>query len=125
IEAARDIVRRLNWSLTEESGAIGWGAPEAIGEICARHEQLAAEFGSVLLSYLYEPNDLGNPVLLRGALWGLGRLAELRPHLLRQYGCVEKIKPYLESPDAALRRLSNHVIACLNANASDEAALRG
>ncbi len=125
IEAAREIIRRLHWSLTEESGAIGWGAPEAIGEICAHHAGLAAEFGAVLLSYICEPNHLGNPVLLRGALWGIGRLAEAQPQLLRQYGVVEKIKPYLESPDETLRETANHVLAGLNADAGGYATLPG
>ena len=37
IEAARIIIRRLMWSLNDESGGIGWGAPEALGEILAQH----------------------------------------------------------------------------------------
>ncbi len=33
IEAARIIMRRFLWSLNDESGGIGWGAPEAMAEI--------------------------------------------------------------------------------------------
>jgi hypothetical protein len=33
MESARVIMRRLMWSLNDESGGIGWGAPEAMGEI--------------------------------------------------------------------------------------------
>jgi hypothetical protein len=33
MEAARNIMRRLMWSLNDESGSIGWGVPEAMAEI--------------------------------------------------------------------------------------------
>ena len=32
MESARIIMRRLMWSLNDESGGIGWGAPEAMGQ---------------------------------------------------------------------------------------------
>jgi hypothetical protein len=113
MEAARGIVRRLVWSLTEESGAVGWGAPEAIGEICARHEGMAREYASILLSYLCEPNRLDHPPLLRGALWGVARLAEVNPGLLREKGAVEMLTPYLEDEDADTRRLARRALSSI------------
>ena len=52
MEAARVIMRRLMWSLNDESGGIGWGAPEAMGEAMARHEGLAREYAPILISYI-------------------------------------------------------------------------
>ena len=49
-ESARIIMRRLLWSLNDESGGIGWGAPEAMGEIMARDEPLAQEYSSIFVS---------------------------------------------------------------------------
>ena len=46
--------RRLIWSLNDESGGIGWGAPEAMGEILARSEKLSCEFYCILLAYIRE-----------------------------------------------------------------------
>ncbi|MFZ1983368.1 MAG: DVU0298 family protein, partial [Desulfatitalea sp.] len=43
LEVARVVMRRLMWSLNDESGGIGWGAPEAMGEIMACHQRLACE----------------------------------------------------------------------------------
>ena len=43
MESARVVMRRLMCSLNDESGGIGWGAPEAMGEIIASHEGLASE----------------------------------------------------------------------------------
>ena len=52
VEGVRTIMRRLMWSLNEESGGIGWGAPESMSEIMACHEGLAHEYGKVFISYL-------------------------------------------------------------------------
>jgi hypothetical protein len=113
-ESARVIMRRLLWSLNDESGGIGWGAPEAIGEIMARDETLAREYSSMLVSYLDEEgNFLEYEVLQRGLLWGLVRLAEVRPHLLES--AVPHLPPYLESSDAAVRGLAALAAGLLDA----------
>ncbi len=105
MESARVVMRRLMWSLAEESGGMGWGAPEAMGEIMARHEGLAGEFWHVLLSYVREDgNRLDNDLLLRGVLWGLGRLAQARPRQLSD--CARHLEPFLASADAAVRGLA-------------------
>lgn len=104
-EAARVVMRKLMWSLAEESGAFGWGAPEAMAEIMARHAGLAAEFGHVLLSYLREDGQrLDSEVLLRGVVWGLGRLARARPGVLPE--CARHLEPFLRSGDPALRGMA-------------------
>lgn len=98
LESARVVMRRLMWSLNDESGGIGWGAPEAMGEITARHAGLAGEFGHILLSYVREDcNYLEHEVLQRGVLWGCGRLAHARPEMvLPVAGCLF---PFLASED--------------------------
>lgn len=88
IEQARVILRQCLWRLNEESGGLGWGAPEALGESLARHARLAGEFHRVLASYVREEttgegNYLEHVPLRRGVFWALGRLAEARPELLR------------------------------------------
>jgi len=40
-------MRRLMWNLNDESGGIGWGNPEAMGEILACHEALANEYAPI------------------------------------------------------------------------------
>ena len=82
MESARVIMRRYMWQLNDESGGIGWGCPEAMGEIMARNENLAGEFWCILISYIRpDGNFLEHAGLQRGALWGVGRLAHARPHL--------------------------------------------
>ena len=53
MESARVIMRRLMWSLNDESGGIGWGAPEAMAEIIACHQGLAEEYTHILISLPY------------------------------------------------------------------------
>lgn len=105
MESARVIVRRLMWSLNDESGGIGWGAPEAMGEIMARHLGLAREYACILVSYLDEAgNYLELPALQAGALWGVGRLAQVRADLLSPMPPL--LTPFLQSPSAAHRGLA-------------------
>jgi hypothetical protein len=74
-EQARRVVRQLIWNLNEESGGIGWGMPEAFGEILALREELAGEYGSILACHLIEPErSLDHEDLQRGVIWALGRL---------------------------------------------------
>jgi len=75
IESARVIMRRLMWSLNDESGGIGWGAPEAMAEIMARNKKLADEYRKILISYS-EPgkNYLEHEGLQRSVRRGLKRL---------------------------------------------------
>ena len=105
MESARVILRRLMWSLNDESGGIGWGAPEAMAEIMARHEGLAREYSRILISYTDdEGNFLEYEGLQRGVLWGLVRLARVRPQMVAEAG--GHLQKYLESGDATIRGLA-------------------
>lgn len=107
MEAARNIMRRFMWYLNEESGGIGWGVPEAMGEIMARHKGLAHEFAHILVSYIRKGgNFLEYDLLRRGVVWGLGRLAMVRPQLLGSLGVPDYLQPFLESRDATVRGLA-------------------
>jgi hypothetical protein len=105
MESARVVMRRFMWNLNEESGGIGWGCPEAMGECMARSERLAEEYGCILLSYAHpERNFIEHPGLQEGVLWGIGRLAHARPAMTA--GCGEVLSPFLASPEAAVRGLA-------------------
>jgi hypothetical protein len=105
LEEARIVMRRLMWSLNDESGGIGWGAPEAMGEIAARDEVLAREYTPIIASYLREDgNFLEIDQLRRGALWALGRVASVRPEIVRKV--LPYVSPYLKSRGDAERGLA-------------------
>ena len=114
LESARNFMRRLMWSLNDESGGIGWGSAETMGEAMAVNATLAREYHCILLSYVQESgNPLENPLLERGVLWGIGRLAEARPELVEGCGC--HLLPYLESGDPILRGHALWALSFLNA----------
>jgi hypothetical protein len=105
MEAARVVMRRLMWNLNDESGGIGWGSPEAMGEIMARNQTLAEEYHNILVSYIREDgNYLEYEMLQRGVLWGIGRLAHARAQFL--YNCSSLLVPYMSSSDPYLKGLS-------------------
>lgn len=104
-ESARVIMRRLMWNLNDESGGIGWGSPEAMGEIMAMSRKLAAEYHSILVSYIREDgNYIEHEMLQRGVLWGLGRLAYSRPELVKDVSVF--LCPYMTSQDAVIRGIA-------------------
>jgi len=105
MESARVVMRRLIWNLNDESGGIGWGSPEAMGEIMARNSRLAEEYHNILISYIMEDgNFIEHEILQRGVLWGLGRLAHARPQLVRD--AAPLLLPYMKSEDAIIRGLA-------------------
>lgn len=121
MESARVIMRRLMWNLNDESGGIGWGSPEAMGEIMARNEKLAQEYHRILISYIREDgNYLEHEMLQRGVLWGLARLVSVRPALMKD--AAPFLPPYMESADSDIRDLAVKIAAVLLPYCSDEAA---
>ena len=105
LESARIIMRRFIWNLNDESGGIGWGCPEAMGEIMARNETLANEYWCILTAYIQpDGNYLEHPLLQRGVVWAVGRLAHARPRLIA--GCAHFLLPYMTAEDPILRGLA-------------------
>ena len=85
-EKARVVMRRFIWSLNDESGGIGWGAPEAMAEIVTQSPLMAAEYHNHVLAYIHEDHCrpdcyLEHAPLRRGAVWGVARMAQVRPDL--------------------------------------------
>jgi hypothetical protein len=104
LESARNTLRRLIWSLNEGSGGIGWGSPEAIGEILARQPSLAREYAAILVSYIRPgENFLEFRPLQRGALWAVGRLAGADSALVASLGAGGLLHGYLHSPDPLVK----------------------
>ena len=110
LEDGRVIMRRFLWSLNDESGGIGWGAPESMGEIICKHAKLAKEYLHMLISYtrddgpelFQDGNFLELPELQRGLLWGLGRAAVTRAKMLNDLGAGSDIEQYLLSKDPVI-----------------------
>ena len=119
MEAARVVMRRFMWSLNDESGGIGWGAPEAMGEIMACHAGLAEEYAHILVAYMREDGYyLELEQLQRGLMWGLARLAGARPGLLLKRNGAAYLIPYLDSVDPVVRGLAARGLGLLDSKAA-------
>ena len=112
MEQVRILLRRIMWNLNDESGGIGWGSPEAMGEILCHNPKLALEFKSILFSYL-EPggNFIEHEMLQSGVLWGVGTYLGSNPEDMNSE-TQELLSQHLLSHDAvkrvyALRALFN------------------
>jgi hypothetical protein len=120
-EEARIILRRILWSLNDESGGIGWGATESMAEIMCRHKGLADEYIHMLISYMrpdgeekcQDGNFLEHEMLQQGLMWAVGRLAQCRKKHLLVRGVEHDLPPYLESPDATVCGLAARAIGLL------------
>ena len=70
-EKVREYIRNLLWLLNDESGGIGWNAPQAIAEIIMRIPQLLEPYSNIMISHILE-----EPLLIKNGLWGIGRLGK-------------------------------------------------
>jgi len=73
-ERAIDLLRRFFWALNDESGAVPYGVPEAIGEILAVRPELQQTFLSLLCAHLTEEDMVQTGPIERGLIWALGRV---------------------------------------------------
>ncbi|MDD9303525.1 MAG: hypothetical protein HUK40_14775 [Desulfobacter sp.] len=118
MEKARIILRRIMWNLNDESGGIGWGSPEAMGEILSKSPQLSKEFKSILFSYLdHRGNHIEHEMLQRGVLWGIGTYLQAFPQDLTRT-TAQQIMAHLDSPDPVRRGFA--LRALLNAGSLDQ-----
>jgi hypothetical protein len=73
-ERVVDLLRRFFWALNDESGAVPYGVPEAVGEILAARPELQPVFLSILCAHLTEEDMAQTGPIERGLLWALGRV---------------------------------------------------
>jgi hypothetical protein len=70
-ERVYEYIRRLLWLLNDESGGMGWSAPEAIAETIISIPELLEPYGHIMISYVLKGQGL-----LNGSLWAIGRLGK-------------------------------------------------
>ena len=118
LEAAREVVRRLLWTLNEESGGIGWGSPEIFGEIICQSRPLCDEYAAIFFSYVdSNENFLEFEPLQRGLLWGLGRLLRCRDPIWPVEKVAARLAEYMRSSDAGVRGMAAWAAGALDIEA--------
>ncbi len=126
-EHARVIMRRFLWSLNDESGGIGWGAPESLAEIMCHCRQLRGEYLHMLISYMcrdgeekfQDGNYLELPMLQRGLLWGVARLTQSHRDEMVEQNIVAEVTSYLSSPDLHVAGLAIWTLGLLGAKSTE------
>lgn len=74
----RETVRKLIWSIMEESGAIGWSAPEMLGEISAADPKKLHDIIPIIPSYYDE-------IFFRaGVMYSMSRLSDEVPDEIKK-----------------------------------------
>ena len=68
-DKVRQYIRTLFWSMNDESGGIGWSAPQTIAEIILYIPEIIEPYGRMMIAH-----SLDEPPLVKGGLWGIGRL---------------------------------------------------
>lgn len=106
-DLVRDVLRRLWWSINDESGGIGWSAAEAMAEIIKHRPEDFADYGSITVSFIDEE------FLLRGVLWAAGTLARVDPTLVKF--ALNRIIELLDHPNPILRGYAARAAAAAGA----------
>jgi hypothetical protein len=80
-EFLRETVRKLLWSLTDESGGIGWSAPELLGEIVSADLKRFSD----IVPMIAEVFCIEEAVFRPGVLYAFRRIAESDPKIISPY----------------------------------------
>ncbi len=80
-EFLRVTMRKLLWSLSDESGGIGWAAPEILGEIVSADPEKFSD----IIPLIAEVYEIEEKVFRPGVIYALMRIAETRPELVLTY----------------------------------------
>jgi hypothetical protein len=100
-EAIRELLRRLNWLITEESGGICWHAPEAMAEIVRAEPERYADFVPIVVHLLVEAAEEDLHHFRPGMLWAIGRLGPVAAAHLTDV--LPAMTAALDHPDPQVR----------------------
>lgn len=124
-ESIRNLVQRLLWTMRDESGGIGWSAPEMLGEIVRNSPDEFADIAPIIASFHDE--DFLRPGVFRA----LYRISEKRPDLVS--GSSSLVGQYINDKDPVVRayavklagnlRLSEY-LDDIKATLKDESAIK-
>ncbi|BCB97422.1 hypothetical protein JZK55_23440 [Dissulfurispira thermophila] len=108
MDVVRDTIRRLLWSMGEESGGIGWSAAEMLGEIIRSNPDEFADIIPIVWSFKEE--EMFRP----GVVWAMGRIASVRPDLVRFI--LKDMQHMITDKNPAVRGYAAWTIGILNEN---------
>lgn len=92
----KDVIPRLLWSLNEDSASFGWGAAAVLGEIGRNNYAIVSDIIEMLIQFLEDD------FTREGILWGLGRLGQTQPEVVREaapriQACLAEANPQVRA----------------------------
>jgi hypothetical protein len=105
-EKVREFIRRLRWLMNDESGGVGWLAPEVMGEVILKVPVLAEEYAHLLIPLLREEP------FIKGACLALARLARLVPGLVAENAAL--LVEHAKGTDPELRACALLALSAVN-----------
>ncbi len=103
-EEGRELMKRLLWSITEESGGLGWSSIEMIAEVVVRSPEVFSDIPLLLPEYYDEP------IFRESVLYALWRIGSVRPDLLSPQDVKEVVIQALKSDRAYQKALALMII---------------
>lgn len=100
-QIVRNVVQRILWSAREESGGMGWSAPELLAEIAIAAPRYFPDIPPIIISLHSEDEE---KVFLKGVLRAAGRMGEAG--ITGISGSDDVIRKSLEHEDPAVRGLA-------------------
>ncbi len=80
-EFLRVTIRKLLWSLSDESGGIGWAAPEILGEIVSADPEKFRD----IIPLIAEVYEIEEKVFRPGVIYALMRIADTAPEMVLNF----------------------------------------
>ncbi len=114
-EDAREVMKRLLWSITEESGGLGWSSIEMIAEVIVRSPGVFSDVALLIPEYFDEP------IFRESVLYALWRIGKERPELLEKNAVEAVLKEALESENPTIKGLALLIIR----DCSEKLGLKG
>ncbi len=108
VEEGGNVIRRLLWSITEESGGIGWSALEMLAEVIRNAPEQYAQIVPLIIEYYDEA------IFRPSVLYALCRIGSAHPELIYDHEKVKEIlTEALSDPDPTVRGYALFAYRCL------------
>lgn len=109
-DRVRELLRRFVWLLSDESGNVPFGVPEAFGEVLLARPEFQEEFLPLLCALAYDPERRQTGPIEQGVFWALGRVgqpaAACSPEALEAVACAAAQHPDPQTRNIAAWALS-------------------
>jgi len=105
-EKVRSFVRRLLWSLSDESGDMAWSAPELLTEMFLCNPELCADVGPIVL-------HIDELIFRKNAVRCAARIGEAYPTLVAEVR--EDLVSETKNPDPEIRAYAGRALGWLGA----------